>query len=165
MKQDQSREDLAIYLKDHYAGGVAALELLDHLIDEQHDDSLQSFFCRLREDIQADHDQLRSVMERLGDEDSSLRNAGAWLAEKFGRLKMGFTASADSKLRLLQSLEFLFLGITGKRSLWRALIDVRPAWPMLADIDLARLEERAKEQAERVDVHRLAAARAAFRST
>jgi hypothetical protein len=164
MKENQSREDLAIYLKDHYAGGVAALELLDHLIEEHRDDPLRSFFCRLREEIHADHDELRNLIERLGDEDSSLRNAGAWLAEKLGRLKMGFTASADSKLRLLQSLEFLFLGITGKRSLWRALSEVQPARPMLGEMDLARLEARAQEQAEKVDAHRLAAACEAFRS-
>jgi hypothetical protein len=164
MEESRSREDLATYLKDHYAGGVAALELVDHLIKEHGDDPLQSFFCKLREEIQADHDQLCGLIEGLGDKDSSLRNAGAWLGEKLSRLKMGFAASADSKLRLLQSLEFLFLGITGKKSLWRALIEVQPGWPILEEIDLARLEKRAQEQAEEVDARRLAAAREAFRS-
>ena len=164
MKESQSREDLAVYVKDHYAGGIAALELLDHLVKEHRDDPLQPFFAQLRDEIKADHDQLCSLIEKLGDEDSSLRNAGAWLAEKIGRLKMGFTASADSSLRLFQSLEFLFLGITGKKALWRALIEVQSGWPILEKTDLARLEERAKEQAERVEGHRLAAARDTFRS-
>ena len=163
VKESQSRQDLAVYLKDHYAGGVAALELVDHLIEEHQDDPLQTFFCRLREEIQSDHDQLCRLIERLGDEDSSLRNAGAWLAEKLSRIKIGFAASADSKLRLLQSLEFLFLGIIGKRSLWRALIEVQTAWPILGEMDLVRLEVRAKEQAEKVDAHRLVAACEAFR--
>jgi hypothetical protein len=164
MEESRSCEDLATYLKDHYAGGVAALEMVDHLIEEHRDDPLQTFFCKLREEIQSDHDQLCGLIEGLGDKDSSLRNAGAWLAEKLSRLKMGFAASTDSKLRLLQSLEFLFLGITGKNALWRALMGVQSDWPVLGKIDLARLEERAQEQAKEVDARRLAAAREAFRS-
>jgi hypothetical protein len=164
MEESRSCEDLAIYLKDHYAGGVAALEMVDHLIEEHRDDPLRTFFCKLREEIQADHDQLCRLIEGLGDKESSLRNAGAWVAEKLGRLKMGFGASADSKLRPLQSLEFLFLGITGKKALWRALMEVQSDWPILGKIDLARLEERAREQAEEVDARRLAAAHEAFPS-
>lgn len=163
MKESQSGEDLGVYLKDHYAGGVAALELVEHLIEEHRQDPLQTFFCGLREEIQLDHEQLCSLMKRLGHEKSSLRNAGAWLAEKLGRIKIGFTASGDTKLRLLQSLEFLSLGITGKKLLWRALARVQAGWPVLEEMDLARLEARAKEQADRVDAQRLEAACEAFR--
>ena len=164
MKEDQSREDLGTYLKDHYAGGVGALELLEHLIKEHGNNPLGNFFSRLREEIQADHDQLHSLMTRLGHEESSLRNAGARMAEKFSRVKLGFATSGDSQLRLLESLEARLLGVTGKRFLWRALAALRPALPILEELDLAQLEARAKDQADRVDAERLKSACDAFRS-
>ena len=162
MPSKQAREDLETYLRDHYAGAVSALELLDHLIKAHEDDSLGDFFRRLRAEIKADHQQLHNLMETLGFEESSLRNTGAWLAEKFSRAKVGFTAGEGAKLRLLQSLETLLLGITGKKLLWRALSATRDSSPILQRTDLARLEARAVEQAEKVEAQRLAAAEIAF---
>ena len=162
MPDEQRSKDLKIYLQDHYAGAVSALELLDHLIKTHEDDSLGGFFRQLRGEIKADHQQLQNLMEALGFEESSLRNTGAWLAEKFSRAKVGFTAGEDAKLRLLQSLEMLLLGITGKKLLWRALRATRDSSPLLQRTDLARLEARAVEQAEKVEEQRLAAAEVAF---
>ena len=162
MGDEQSKKDLEIYLRDHYAGAVSALELLEHLIKAHEDDSLGDFFCQLRVEIKADHQQLHNLMEALGFEESSLRNTGAWLAEKFSRAKVGFTAGEDAKLRLLQSLEMLLLGITGKKLLWRALSATQDSSSILRRTDLARLEARAVEQAKKVEAQRLAAAEVAF---
>ena len=63
---------------------------------------------------------------------------------------------------LLLALEALVLGITGKRSLWRALQSASRALPQLARLDYAGLEKRAIEQCERVEAKRLEAARTAF---
>ena len=162
MPDEHRHQDLEIYLQDHYAGAVSALELLEHLIKAHEDDSLGDFFYQLRAEIKDDHQQLQNVMETLGFEESSLRNTGAWLAEKFSRAKVGFTAGEGAKLRLLQSLETLLLGITGKKLLWRALSATRDSSPILQRTDLARLEARAVEQAEKVEAQRLAAAEVAF---
>ena len=162
MSDEQSKKDLEIYLRDHYAGAVSALELLEHLIKAHEDDSLGEFFRHLRVEINADHQQLHNLMEALGFEESSLRSTGAWLAEKFSRAKLGFTVGEDAKLRLLQSLETLLLGITGKKLLWHALIAAQDSSATLQRTNLARLEARAVEQAEKVEVQRLAAAEVAF---
>lgn len=164
MSEDKSSEDLEVYLKDHYAGAVGALELLDHLGKAHADDQLGPFFRELHSDVKADHEQLHNLMTALGFEESSVRNAGAWMAEKIGRAKLGFSASEDAKLRLLQSLETLFLGITGKQILWRALRAVKDASPILEQTDFDHLEKRALEQLDRVEVQRIEAARAAFRA-
>lgn len=164
MNENQSWENLGTYLKDHYAGGVGALELVEHLIKEHSNDPLHAFLCKLREEIQADHEQLCDLLTRLGHEESSLRNAGAWIAEKFGRVKIGFTTSGGSKLRLLESLEALLLGITGKKFLWRALASLQPTLHILESIDFGRLEAKAADQAHRVDAQRLRTAWEAFRS-
>lgn len=162
MSEDQNGEDLGIYLKDHFAGGVGALELLEHLISEHADDPLGPFLGELRAEIQADHEQLHEIMDALGCEKSSVRNAGAWMAEKFSRAKIGFTADNGSKLRLLQSLETLLLGINGKKLLWRALAATKDSSPILQQTDLVRLEARAGDQADRVEAQRLETARTAF---
>jgi hypothetical protein len=164
MSEGRGKEDLGVYLKDHYAGAVGALELLEHLIKEHSEDTLGPFFTALRADIKADHEQLHNLMCALEIEESSLRNAGAWMAEKFSRAKIGFSAGEDDALRLLQSLETLLLGVTGKKSLWRALIAAKDSSSVLQWTDFDQLEARAVEQSERIEARRLAAARAAFRA-
>ena len=162
MAEKKSSEDLEVYLKDHYAGAVGALELLEHLGKAHAGDPLGEFFRGLESDVKADHEQLHNLMTTLGFEESGVRNAGAWVAEKVGRVKLGFSAGEEAKLRLLQSLESLFLGITGKQILWRALRATSDAWPTLQQTDFDHLERRALEQLERVEAQRIEAARGAF---
>jgi hypothetical protein len=154
-------EALTSYLNDHLAGSIAALELLDRLVDVHEGKLLEKFFKTLREDIQQDQGQLKELIEKLGAEESSARKAGAWIAEKLSRPKItleGESAGAG----LLLALEALLLGITGKRSLWRALQAASQSVPELARLDYAGLEKRAIEQCERVEAKRLEAARTAF---
>ena len=153
-------DEIEVYLKDHYAGGIGALELLEHTIEAHAGTPLAAFFAELRGDIKADHDQLHNLMAALGVADSDARNAGAWLAEKFSRAKLGFSGGKVSNLRLLQTLESLALGITGKRLLWRALHAIRQSSPVLQQTDFEHLEQRAIEQSDRVEIKRLETARA-----
>ncbi|HEX5176710.1 MAG TPA: hypothetical protein VFV83_06770 [Chthoniobacteraceae bacterium] len=155
-------DEIDVYLKDHYAGGIGALEVLEHSIKAHAGTPLAAFFADLRRDIKADHDQLHNLMSALGLADSDMRNAGAWLAEKFSRAKIGFSGGEDSGLRLLQTLESLALGITGKQLLWRALHSIRKSRPALEQTDFRRLEDRAIEQSDRVEIRRLETARSVF---
>ena len=161
---EQSRRDLAVYLEDHYAGAVGAIELLTHLTEAHKHKPLESFFRDLHAEVTADHKQLHNLMAALGLQESKVRNAGAWIAEKLGRAKLGFSADETGDLRLLQALESLFLGITGKQALWRALAVARETSPVLQQTDFVGLEERASEQASRVEMKRLETARAIFRA-
>lgn len=155
-------EPLEVYLKDHYAGAVGALELIEHSIKAHEGTPLAVFFQELHGDVKADHEQLHNLMSALGFEESDVRNAGAWMAEKLGRVKLGFSGGEASGLRLLQTLESLYLGITGKRLLWRALQALRDSSPVLQRTDFEHLEKRALEQLEKLEAQRLAAAHAAF---
>ncbi len=153
-------EEIETYLKDHYAGGIGALELIEHSMETHAGTPLAAFFAELHGDIKADHDQLHNLMTALGFADSDARNAGAWLAEKFSRAKLGFSGGDSSGLRLLQTLESLTLGITGKRLLWRALHAVRRSSAALQQMDFEYLEQRAIEQSNRVEIKRLETAHA-----
>ncbi|MEO5719718.1 MAG: hypothetical protein ABIR29_14255 [Chthoniobacterales bacterium] len=158
MAEGTKNSDLEIYLQDHHAGAVGAVQLLEHLVKAHEGEELGAFFRELKADVETDHEQLHNVMTALGFEESGVRNAGAWMAEKFGRVKLGFTEETENLLGLLQSLETIYLGITGKRLLWRALQVVRDSSAVLRQTDFALLEQRAIEQAERVENKRLAVA-------
>jgi hypothetical protein len=156
-------EHLATYLNDHLSGSIAAIELLEHLESAYAGKELERFFAELRKDIEADRQELERLMERLEIAQSRPRKAGAWIAGKFAELKMRLDDNARGPLRLLESLEAVELGISGKLALWRALIAAAHVVPVLRDaLDYERLAGRATEQIERVELYRLEAAKAAF---
>jgi hypothetical protein len=154
------REHLHTYLNDHLAGSVAAIELLDDVIEHHSEDRLGKIFRDLRDEIQADQETLRDLIRKLGAEESAVRKAGAWVAEKFSRVKVG---DVDDSAGLLQAVEALALGITGKGLLWRSLVAITPNFAALQGTDFGELEERARDQFERVETLRLKMARETFR--
>jgi hypothetical protein len=162
MSDTEDGKDLEIYLRDHYAGAVGAIELLDHWKTGCAGKPLARFFTELHADVKADHEQLHNLMTALGFSESGVRNAGAWMAEKLGRAKLGFSGGEAAGLSLLQTLESLLLGITGKLALWRALSAAREASPILQRTDFDLLADRAVEQIERVEAQRLETARSVF---
>src|ERR1041384_744267 len=114
-------EDLSSYLNDHLAGSVGALELLDRLLDRSKAKPLERFFRNLRNEIDADQEVLKELIAKLGEEESTMRKAGAWIAEKLSRAKIQLSELCEGEMGLFLALEGLALGISGKGSLWRAL--------------------------------------------
>jgi hypothetical protein len=159
-----SKKELAIYLNDHLAGSVGALELIDHLIETYSEKPLGQFFRDLRIEIEADQSSLKDLIEKLGEKESPVRQAGAWVAEKLSRSKIRLSDSEEGKMGLLHALESLTLGITGKRGLWTALSASSDHLPRLRELDYARLERRAVEQFDRVEAKRLEIASEIFSS-
>jgi len=155
------RERLHTYLNDHLAGSVAAIELLDDLIKQHSEDRFGKIFRDLHDEIEADQETLRNLIRKLGAEESAVRKAGAWLAEKFSRVKIG---DADDSAELLQALEGLALGISGKQLLWRSLAAIEANFPALQGSDFSELEKRAHDQFERVERLRMQMVREAFRA-
>jgi hypothetical protein len=153
-------EYIAIYLNDHLAGSTAAVELLEQL--EAEHEPVRRLFAELRADVEADQEELKSLMGRLGVAESRARKASAWLAEKATELKLRVDDPEGGALRLFESLEALSLGIEGKRSLWQALAAVAGGEPKLRALDYERLTRRAEEQRGRVEAMRLEAARKAL---
>ena len=155
-------ENLNSYLNDHLAGSVGALELLDRLIDSYEGKPLERFFIDLRNEIDADQAILKELIANLGEKESSVRKAGAWVMEKFSRGKIQLSEKEEEKMGLFLALEALALGIHGKRSLWRALAVVSEVIPRLRDQDYVEVENRAVEQYGRVETKRLEVAREVF---
>jgi hypothetical protein len=156
--------DLSDYLNDHLAGSVAALELLDRMIEACEGKSLERFLRQLRDDIHQDQEKLKELIEKLGVSESSVRKAGAWIAEKLSRPKLDLGEGSKEEIGVFLALEALLLGITGKRSLWRALQCASRTVPALARLDYSGLEKRAIEQCEQVEARRLEIARFVFKA-
>ena len=159
-----SMEDLTIYLNDHLAGSVSAIELVDHLIETYKGKPLEPFFTNLRNEIDADQRTLQDLIRKLGEKESAVRKAGAWVAEKLARMKVRVNDSEKDQMGLLQALEGLLLGITGKRALWSALEVASENVALLRGLDYARLQQRAREQCDLVDAKRLESAREVFKT-
>jgi hypothetical protein len=154
-----SRDALATYLTDHLAGSVGAIELAERTIKENDGDPLAERLSGVLAEIRKDRVVLQELIERLGASQSPLKKAGAWLAEKAGRVKLGSTDDAGGLSRL-EALEMLVMGINGKHALWRALRAVADRHEVLRGLDLDLLERRAREQHDELEELRLEAAKA-----
>lgn len=116
----------------------------------------------LIEAIDADKDELEQLMDGLGVPQDRFKVAGAWMAEKIGRLKLNGQITGYSPLSRLVELEGLALGIEGKKSLWKSLARLQGSDPRLSTVDLDLLVKRAEEQLELLEPHRQEAALNAF---
>ena len=134
--------------------------MLDHLIEHPPEDRFGEFFRDLRNEIYADQQKLSDLIQKVGAEESAIRKVGASLAEKFGRAKFGDTGDS---VELLQAVEGLALGITGKRLLWHSLETISANFPELQGVDFDALEQRARDQFIRLETLRMEMTREAFR--
>jgi hypothetical protein len=158
------REILATYLNDHLAGSVAAIELLDHMRELSKGTERERLFSSLQSEVEEDQKVLKELLREVGGKQSRVRQAAAWLTEKVGEAKLRLDDPGGGELRLLEALETVELGILGKLALWRALGAAADLAPQIRRLDLGKLERRAKEQCDRVEIERLKVARAAFGS-
>jgi hypothetical protein len=153
-------KDLESYLNDHLAGSVSALELIAHWADVHKGETLGYFFAEIEKEIKADQDTLREVMQALGVEESKVRKAGAWAAEKVGRARLIIAGDEPGSLGLVLTLEGLIMGVTGKKGLWRALSAAK--LPRLKSYNFEQLQHRAEQQIERIEAERISAVRQVF---
>jgi hypothetical protein len=155
-----ANDHLATYLNDHLSGSVVAVELMENLESVYADQPVASFIAGLRAEVEADVEELKSIMSRLEISESRTRKASAWVTEKFTELKLRLDDPGHGDLRLFESLEALSLGIEGKKSLWLALSAAAETTPSLRIADYERLKQRAEDQRNRVEARRLEAAKA-----
>lgn len=157
-----SRDALPTYLNDHLAGALAAVELLDRLIDQVAMADVRDRLVALRAEIEADRQTLEGILHDVDGHTSAVRSLAGWLGEKAGQVKLLFDDPERGKLGRLEAFEILQLGIHGKRGLWIALRAVQPRLPKLQGVDLDRLEKRAEAQHAEVEGLRVDSARAAL---
>ena len=141
-------DKLSIYLNDHLAGATVGVELVKRCRDANEESGYGPQLARLAEEFEADRDALQRLIEELGFSRDRLKVGAGWMAEKFGRLKLNGSLTGYSPLSRLIELEGLFIGVSGKLSMWRNLrtagIDTRAT-------DLDDLINRAESQRRRLE--------------
>ena len=153
---------LRIYLQDHHAGATTGLELARRAHGSNKGNEYGQALAKIVDEIAADQKALEGVMDELGFEADKIKDLGAWTLEKAGRLKLNGQLSGYSPLSRVVELEGLVTGITGKISLWAALLEIAGDEPRLDAARLERLRERGESQRATVEELRKRAAREAF---
>jgi hypothetical protein len=155
-----SKEHLSTYLNDHLAGSTFAVEILERLAAEV--PSLSGPLNVLKTEIEDDREQLKALMAKHRIEESRVRKAGGWIAERLAELKLEVDDDAKGRLRRLERLEALAMGIDGKIALWGALDAAAGTHTEPGGLDYERLTQRGRDQRARVETLRLQAAREAL---
>ena len=151
------RRYLAVYLNDHLAAAVAAHEMVKRAASSNEGTDYGEVLGELEHEIAEDRAALVGLMERFDVAQDHLKVTGAFIAEKLGRLKPNAHLLSYSPLSRVVELEVLCLGIEGKLSLWRALLDMEHADERLDPEELQTLVDRAQAQRRRLEPHRLRA--------
>jgi hypothetical protein len=152
---------LPIYLQDHVAGAVHAIDVLERMRDSHGSDRIGEFAGSILTDVRLDFDVLNRLSQEIGESSSGIKEMASRFAEKAARLKLD--DGGKTGFETFESLEFLSLGVHGKLALWRALevastIDVR-----LQGVDYSLLQRRAQTQGEKIENERLELSRTVFR--
>lgn len=153
---------LETYLNDHLAGSVTGSELAKKISSEYAGTQFGPFLAELAREIEQDKATLEELIQRLGIQRSPIKQGAGWIAEKASRVKMSETMTGSQDLKRLLEFETLSLGIEGKLSMWRALIEVSDSHSELAATDLASLAKRAETQRSTLEDHRLEIVNAAL---
>lgn len=143
---DDARTLLDIYLHDHMAGAVGGRELARRLAEAESETDFGTPLRVLCEDIEQDRDALQELVRALGmSAHAPAKEAAAWVAEKFGRLKLNGRWVTRSPLSLVLELEGLQAGITAKLCLWRSMEALRRR-ELVPPLDFDGLIARAEHQ-------------------
>jgi len=152
---------LGIYLNDHLAGAAGGVELARRLRSSNSGDpEMGEPLARICAEIEADHETLVRLTERLGIRRDPLKPKLAIVAERLGRLKPNGHLRGYSPLSPVLELEILASGIGGKLQLWNAL--EQTFGNSLDGFDFHTLAERADRQGQEVEDLHMAAAKRAF---
>jgi hypothetical protein len=155
---------VAVYLNDHLAGAVAGSELAKRAASSNEGTTYGTFLAEIQHEIAEDRASLERLMDRLEVKQDKIKTTGAFIGEKLGRLKPNAHLTSYSPLSRVVELEFLALGVTGKHSLWRALLEVADTDDRLDRDELTVLADRAQAQWKGLEEQRLRAVAEAFAS-
>ena len=153
---------LSTYLRDHRAGATVGSNLVQRLVEENSGTPYEAFLTHLAQQIDEDVATLEAYMELFEVETSKLKDAGAAISEKLGKLKPNEHLTSYSPLSRVQELEMLRSGVVGKLALWQALYEVSDADSRLDAAQLRALIAKAEAQITGLTEHHAMAAREAF---
>ena len=146
-------DSIQTYVNDHLAGAAHAIELLEHLKRQHPTDVIGMLASKLLIDVKSDAEVLRGIGDRINAGSSALKETVSRLSEKISRFKLDDHGAIS--FETFECLEFMVLGIHGKRALWQALAACSAIDPRLQNINYDVLIERAEQQEAAVESLRI----------
>jgi len=153
---------LRIYLNDQLAAGVLWREVAWRARRNNQGTELGRALECVSEAITEDVVTFEQIMRGLGVAPSRLKSGLAIACERAGRLKLNGHLGSYSPLSRFAELDFLAMGIEGKRILWVNLRDFAGLATRLPDVDFEHLIERAEWQRAQLEPFRASAGRHAL---
>ncbi len=144
---------LGIYMNDQLALGVLWRELARRAQRNNQGTEPGDVLARVAGAIAQDVATFEEIMGRLDIRRSPVKPLLAVAAERLGRLKRNGRLVRYSPLSRFAELDFLAMGIDGKKLLWANLRDLGELGPRLPGVDFDHLIERAERQ--RADIEHL----------
>ena len=157
-----STTNLRVYMNDQLALGVLWRELARRAARENAGTELGADLARVAQAISEDVATFESLMVRLGLRRNRLKPRAAAVLERLGRFKLNGSLTSYSELSRFAELEFLVMGIEGKKQLWNTLANLAGLSTRAPDVDFDGLIARAEVQRSTLEPHRVAAGRKAF---
>jgi hypothetical protein len=158
-------EFLGIYLKDQLALGMVWRELARRSWRSNRGSELGEALASVSTQIAEDVETFKKIMQRLGIRPDPVKLGLAVAAERVARLKPNGRLTTYSPLSRFEELEFLVMGIQGKKQLWTTLRDMAGLGSALPDIDFGDLMDRAEKQRSTLEPHRVRAGVEALAAT
>lgn len=156
------RRLLGIYLNDQLAMGILWRELARRA---QHNnrgtplgDQLEQVATGIAEDVEI----FRTIMRRIEIRPNAFKTTAAVAAERLARLKLNGRLRTYSPLSRFTEIEFLAMGIDGKKQMWTTLRDLTELTSQLPDINFDHLIDRAQRQRAELEPFRIRAGTRSF---
>lgn len=156
---------LRIYMNDQLASGMLWREVARRSQRNNSGTQLGEALARVSSGIAADVETFQWMMRRLGIRMNPVKIGLAIGAERLGRLKFNGRLGTYSPLSRFVELDFLAMGIEGKKLLWTTLRDLAGLAARLPDVDFEDLIERAERQRADLEPFRVRAGTEALAAT
>ena len=116
-----SRGLLGLYLSDHLTGATAGAERMERMSAAYIDTPVYARLSETAEQLRLERTFLRNLIHDLGFRQRGYRQAVAWVAERFGRLKGNGRVLSRSPMTLVLETELMRSAVAGKLGLWQTL--------------------------------------------
>jgi hypothetical protein len=150
-------EFLGIYMNDQLALGVMWRELARRSQHNNRGTQLGDALAGVSAAIAEDVETFERIMHRLGIRTNPVKVGFAVVTERLARLKLNGRLTTYSPLSRFMELDFLTMGIEGKKQLWTNLRDLAGLASRLPDVDFDDLIHRAEHQRAALEPFRVRA--------
>lgn len=110
-----------LYLSDHFTGATAGLERMEMMTGRYRDTPFHAELAEVTEQLRAERELYRDLLDRLDVPVRRHRQAAAWLAEKAGRLKLNGRIVQRSPMSAVLEAELMRSAVLGKIGGWQTL--------------------------------------------